>query len=458
MTIKGRRSVRSWKAVFISLLLVFTSLFGTVDVSAAGLAKPVGTTTSITSGYYILSPECAPSSSLMIKGSSSKNKANAYLYKYLKKKSQVFYIKSYGDGTYTIRNMKSGKYLEVASGSSKNKANVRQNKKISNYRWRWYIVKTSSGYVIQASYSKKVMTVKNSKSANKTNVYMYTYKSLSGQHWALVPYNTDVTSKTLPTLRGTASTAAKTAAATTTAAATRKVAVSTINGQKTLKTFLENALVPVGRTLYIWGGGWGGIGSDTAVIGYQSGWNTFFTSHATSSYNYTNYRYKYGSGLDCSGFVAWTTYNTLYTENGKADLVCQSTKVASYYNSKGWATLSTDYSSKEGKVFKPGDVVSMNGHVWISLGTCSDGSVLLVHSSPRGVQISGTSGTAATLASKYMKKYFPEWPYAARTVSSSYLKYVGKATWKVKGGILTDSDGIQNMSAENCMKAILGSV
>ena len=58
-----------------------------------------------------------------------------------------------------------------------------------------------------------------------------------------------------------------------------------------------------------------------------------------------------------------------------------------------------------------------------------------------------------------MKKYFPEWPYAARTVSSSYLNYVGKATWRLSGTghIMSDPDGIQKMSAENVMKAILGS-
>lgn len=43
---------------------------------------------------------------------------------------------------------------------------------------------------------------------------------------------------------------------------------TTINGQKTLKTYLQNALVPCGRTLYIWGGGWDN--SDASVIGYQS--------------------------------------------------------------------------------------------------------------------------------------------------------------------------------------------
>ena len=234
----------------------------------------------------------------------------------------------------------------------------------------------------------------------------------------------------------------------------RKYANATINGKRTLKTYLQNALVPCGRTLYIWGGGWDD--SDASIIGYQKKWQKFFKNHATSGYDYTSYRYSYGNGLDCSGFAAWTLYNTLYTESGGDWLVYQSTTVASTYYKKGWAKLSKYAKSQ---TYRPGDVVSMDGHVWISLGECSDGSVLLVHSSPKGVQISGTEGRAAKLAAYYMKKYFPEWPYEARTVGSSYLNYVGKARWKVtgKGHILSDPDGIQKMSADKVMKVLLGS-
>lgn len=234
----------------------------------------------------------------------------------------------------------------------------------------------------------------------------------------------------------------------------RKYANATINGKKTLKTYLQNALVPCGRTLYIWGGGWGD--DDASIIGYQKSWQTFFKEHHYSDYDYTGYRYQYGDGLDCSGFAAWTLYNTLYTKSGGAWLVYQSTTVAQKYADKGWATLST-YS--ESQTYKPGDVVSMSGHVWISLGECSDGSVLLVHSSPKGCQISGTAGRAASLAAHYMKKYFPEWPYEARTVSSGYLNYVGKARWKVTGSgrILSDPDGLQKMTADQVMKVLLGS-
>ena len=235
-------------------------------------------------------------------------------------------------------------------------------------------------------------------------------------------------------------------------AATRKY-TKTINGKRTLKSYLQNAMVPVGRTLYIWGGGWGG--SDTSIIGYQSSWKSFFNEHKNEDYDYNGYRYNYGKGLDCSGFAAWTLYNTLYTKPKQSELVTQSTSVASSYASKGWAKLAKNGSDS---TFRPGDVVSMSGHVWISLGQFSDNSVLLVHSSPKGVQISGTSGKAYEYAKYYMKKYFPEWPYEARQVGSGYLNYVGKARWKVSGSgsVMSDPDGIQKMSAAKVMKTLFG--
>ena len=60
---------------------------------------------------------------------------------------------------------------------------------------------------------------------------------------------------------------------------------------------------------------------------------------------------------------------------------------------------------------------------------------------------------------KGMKKYFPQWPYAARTEGSGYVNYVGKARWKTSGSgaIMRDPDGIQNMTANQVIKLLLGS-
>ena len=92
------------------------------------------------------------------------------------------------------------------------------------------------------------------------------------------------------------------------------------------------------------------------------------------------------------------------------------------------------------------------------MGTCTDGSVLIMHSTPEGCQLSGTDGIAIELATKYMKKVSPNWPFHIHQNGRGYLAYVGKATWKTDGrGILRDPDGMQNMTAEQVCKIVFGS-
>ena len=410
-----------------------------VSISAdVSRVSSIAKTTTIEEGYYALRPACAPNRALTIRGYSGAVYTPTVSHTYTKNASQIFYIEPSAGGTYRMICKKTGMALSVKNASTKEGAVVRQSYWGALNSQRWYFMKHKDYVIIQSSISKKCLTVYKSNSANDTKVYMHTYhKHMPGENWKLVKIKSSSggsTDKTNPS---------------------RKYK-STINGKRTLTSYLKNSFVACGRTLYIWGGGWGGVGSDSSIIGYQSSWSKFFSKHATASYDYTKYRYDYGKGLDCSGFAAWVLYNTLYTTSGRSSLVTKSTSVASFYNKKKWATLAKNGSDK---TFKPGDVVSMNGHVWISLGQCSDKSVLLIHSSPKGVQISGTSGAAASLAAKYMKKYFPEWPYAARTVSRTYLNYVGKARWRLKGtgSVMRDPDGIQKMSANQVIKFFFGS-
>ena len=60
-----------------------------------------------------------------------------------------------------------------------------------------------------------------------------------------------------------------------------------------------------------------------------------------------------------------------------------------------------------------GDVVSKSGHVWIVIGQCSDGSVVVIHATPPYIQLGGTvsstgsiNSEAIELANEYMKMYY----------------------------------------------------
>lgn len=217
--------------------------------------------------------------------------------------------------------------------------------------------------------------------------------------------------------------------------------------------FLENALKPVGNTMYIWGGGWNeedtGAGVGSTYIGLYPKWKEFMNKQ-DANYDYKQHRYELENGLDCSGFVGWTIYNTFEEENGKEGYVTNAKKMAVYFANKGWGHL-----VENPKQFLPGDIVSMASHVWICLGTCADGSVLLVHASPPGVSVCGTKGIAAELAKEYMLSQHADWQkkYPKREVPNSYIENVTLFRWTK--GTMADAEEIQSLTGEEMIKYML---
>ncbi|KAF5055263.1 hypothetical protein DSECCO2_379550 [anaerobic digester metagenome] len=262
-------------------------------------------------------------------------------------------------------------------------------------------------------------------------------------------------------------------------------------GTKTLKNFLATALEPVGTGLYIYGGTWDwqdvGSSNQAATIGIPQSWIDFFQSQdasftyrdkdgkdankdaAHSYYPYGEWNQYYYAGVDCSGYVAWVLYNTMNTVSGGTGYVEGAKKMAQSCTSRGWGTLTTSFGTPTNHAdsdFHPGDIFSMNGHVWICLGTCDDGSIVFMHSTPSdskagqpggGVQISalnpkntGKNCEAYRLASYYMAKFFPTWSARYDAVLKGYEDYTsfskpecGKFSWSLDGanGSLTDPEG-----------------
>ena len=233
------------------------------------------------------------------------------------------------------------------------------------------------------------------------------------------------------------------------------------NAQPTMERLFEVAMQPIGSTMYIWGGGWQNDDEESGIgltrIGVSPTWEEF-AKKQDATYNYEEYRYKSELGLDCSGYVGWVIYNLFETEDGKEGYVTLSTEMAENFASRGWGTL-----YKNPKQFLAGDIVSMDGHVWICLGTCDDGSVLLVHSSPPGVSICGTetssketTSIAVQLAERFMETYYEKWQsmYPKRTVSQTYLEDVTVMRWNEK--TIADAKTYQNMSGEEVMEILEG--
>ena len=274
--------------------------------------------------------------------------------------------------------------------------------------------------------------------------------------------------------------------------------VGGIPGLRTVKNVLETALEPVGTVLYMYGGGWDwqdeGAGIQTRSIGLSSDWLRFFREHdasytyrnrdgssdnedpPSSYYPYGKYNEYYYAGLDCSGYMGWVIYNVLDMRSGLKGYVTKSSEFARNLAGLGLGTWSHEALDSYTRSLKPGDIVSMDGHVWMAVGTCSDGSVVILHSTPSmsregqpggGVQIGAVGWNydceAYLLAEKYMSEYYPDWyaRYPAALKSpDSYLAVGSESTgvfsWDTEkdAGSFSDPEGIQKMTAGEVLQLL----
>lgn len=302
--------------------------------------------------------------------------------------------------------------------------------------------------------------------------------------------------------------------------------VSGVPGKLTLKNFLATAMEPVGTSLYVYGGSWdwqdANSSNQSMTIGLPQSWLDFFQSHNADytyrddkdpahSYYWRGYNEYYYGGPDCSGYVGWSVYNLMNTESGsvadgdKGYVMSATSQAKNFAEEQGWGTI--DYGevkkNPDGSIFveqgdedtpnkchrtfqpedfKTGDIFSMNGHVWICLGKCEDGSLVILHSTPSdsvnnqgggGVQINGVGESedcqAVKLAEKYMSKYYPEWYSRYHKVYKNFDDYTtvkdneiadqpgtfkapvgGKFSWDLNG-TLSDPDGYADMSADEIL-------
>lgn len=241
----------------------------------------------------------------------------------------------------------------------------------------------------------------------------------------------------------------------------------------TIKKFLKTALKPVGKTVYVWGGGWSTDGlcgsTEGRSIGVAKRWVKFYNKQ-TKQYNFENTRFQRHDGLDCSGYVGWCIYNIMNKKSGNNGYVMYAQTMAKNYAAKGWGKY---IKKSKVKTYKPGDIMSSNcsccGHVWIVIGQCEDGSVVTLHSTANGgVQLSGTvtpkgkkKSQAVKLAKKYMQQYYPDWckKFNPMTKGSSYLEHYCQMRWDVTGTtIMTDPEGYQDKTPQEVLNELIGPI
>lgn len=225
-----------------------------------------------------------------------------------------------------------------------------------------------------------------------------------------------------------------------------------------LSDLMYSAFEPVGKCLYVYGGGWNepdtGAGPEALKKGVSESWTAFYDSNS-SAYDYTKTRYRIHDGLDCTGYVGWCMYQLFenaYAENG---YVFPANGMARQYA----AIFNGDFTEKQHVVSREcGDILSSSGHAFIVVGECRDKSVVLLHAAPPAVSLCGTptpdgnaDSEAVRLAGFYMNTFFPECSerYPDRCVGKTYLTNFDRMSWN--SDVLTDPDGYRTMSAEELL-------
>ncbi len=219
---------------------------------------------------------------------------------------------------------------------------------------------------------------------------------------------------------------------------------------------------PLGRTMYVWGGGWNeedtGAGEETRSLGLSPTWEEF-ASRQDESYDYQNTRYQIHDGLDCSGYIGWVVYNLFETRNGEEGYVGKAADMAENFAERGFGEFT---EAGEVRDWQAGDIMSMDGHIWMALGTCEDGSVVLIHASPPGVGLSGTKlpdgkvSRAELLAQEYMSTYYPQWyeRYPVTGCDYRYLTDSARMRWSTR--VLADAQGLRGMDGEEVLQWLFG--
>lgn len=229
------------------------------------------------------------------------------------------------------------------------------------------------------------------------------------------------------------------------------------NERKTIGNLLLTAMEPVGNTMYVWGGGWSdedtSSGGEATRIGVSPNWAEF-AKQQDAAYNYKLTRYQRQDGLDCSGYLGWCVYNVMEKKSGKAGYVVKSTDMAKTYAKRGFGTY---YEIGKVSTWKAGDIMSKEGHVWMVVGSCEDGSVVFLHSTPPGVSLAGTlladggESQASKLAEQYMGTYYPQWYARYPECGKAYEYLVDSGAMRWNRRTLSDPEGLTKMSAEEVL-------
>ncbi|MBQ9021186.1 MAG: RICIN domain-containing protein [Eggerthellaceae bacterium] len=188
-------------ACFLLIASLLASAFVCTTSAAEAHAAPASGTQAVTTevalsdnvtpvkpGIYYIQSCIRKSFVLDVSGGSKSDRANVQIYHANSSDAQKWRVSVDANGTYSIRNVKSGKYLDVSGGTARNSQNVWQYTGNNSKAQQWQIKKDGKGFVIASGINKNyVLDVEGANAANGTNVHLYRANGTAAQRWWFIP-------------------------------------------------------------------------------------------------------------------------------------------------------------------------------------------------------------------------------------------------------------------------------
>jgi GH25 family lysozyme M1 (1,4-beta-N-acetylmuramidase) len=175
-----------------------SGISGEVDLNAFGVAKAASTGVALSkyplvtlpSGRYYINAYLKDSSSISTKSGATGDSVAMELRGGNGATYQQFDFSRQSDGSYTIKNVHSGKMLDVKGGKAKNNVVVQQYRSNGSKCQRWFIRDTGSGYVLQSALGNWALDISSGKTANGTKVQLYTPNATGSQKFGFASVTT----------------------------------------------------------------------------------------------------------------------------------------------------------------------------------------------------------------------------------------------------------------------------
>ena len=161
---------------------------GDVDMSAFGERSYVVTNLPVAyvpNGDYYINSSLKVSSSADIADGSMSEGASLQLFRANASEAQQFNFTRQGDGSYVIRNVRSGKVLDVEGGYTGDGVAVRQWESNGTPAQRWFLRDSGRGLYLQSALGNWVLDVSGANVSDRTRIQLYSPNATDAQRFIL---------------------------------------------------------------------------------------------------------------------------------------------------------------------------------------------------------------------------------------------------------------------------------